>query len=76
MRDPLQIVFGLEPGLRRLLLLPVAGTALAVVSLLCAVWIWRKRRGGVLARVGYSLVVVAFLLVVWQLAVWRLFGSW
>ena len=75
LRDPLQIVFGLEPGLRRLLLLPVAGTVLAVVSLLCAVWVWLQRRGGALARVAYTLVVVAFLLVVWQLAVWRLFGG-
>ena len=74
-RDPLQIIFGLEPGLRRLLLLPIVGTVLAAVSLLCALWIWRKRRGGALARVAYTLVVIAFFLVIWQLAVWRLFGQ-
>ncbi|HEX2466480.1 MAG TPA: serine hydrolase, partial [Thermoanaerobaculia bacterium] len=73
--DPLQIVFGLAPGLRRILLLPIVGTVLAAVSLLCALWIWRTRRGGAAARIAYTMVVVTFILVIWQLAVWRLFGQ-
>jgi CubicO group peptidase (beta-lactamase class C family) len=72
--DPNEIVFGVTPRLRQLLLLPIVGAALAAASLLCAVWIWGQRRGGALARLGYTLVVVAFLTVLWQLAVWRLLG--
>jgi len=41
---------------------------------LCTIWIWGGRRGSAVARLGYTLVVVAFLVVVWQLAVWRLLG--
>jgi CubicO group peptidase (beta-lactamase class C family) len=73
--DQTRIVFGVDPGLRRVLMLPLAGAVLAAFTLLCAVWIWRKRRGSLLARVGYSLVVIAFFLTIWQLAVWRLFGT-
>jgi hypothetical protein len=73
--DPMQVIFGIDPALRRVLLLPLAGTLLAAFSLLCALWIWRKRRGRLLARVAYSLVVIALFLTVWQLAVWRLFGT-
>ena len=73
-RDPISIVFGLEPGLRYLLLLPILAAVLAVASLLCAVWIWRKKRGSASARLAYSLVVIAFFLSLWQLVVWRLFG--
>jgi hypothetical protein len=73
--DPLRVVFGIEPALRRVLLLPLAGTLLAVVTLLCSLWIWLRRRGSLWARLGYSLVVIAFFLTIWQLAVWRLFGT-
>jgi hypothetical protein len=74
MRDPIEIVFGLEPGLRRVLLLPIAGMVFAAASLVAAIWIWRLRRGKLWARLAYSAVVIAFFVVVWQLAVWRLLG--
>ena len=67
-------MFGVTPRLRQILLLPIAGAALAAASLLCAVWVWARGRGGTLARLGYTLVVVAFLTVLWQLAVWRFLG--
>jgi len=69
--DPMKVVFGLEPGLRRILMLAPVGAAIAIACLLCAIWIWRARRGGAPARVAYTLVAAALLVVVWQLLVWR-----
>jgi hypothetical protein len=74
LRDPKDIVFGLERGLRYLLLLPFLAAALAVAALLCAVWLWRRKRGDLASRIGYTLVVVALFLALWQIVVWRLFG--
>jgi CubicO group peptidase (beta-lactamase class C family) len=74
MRDPNQVVFGLEPALRYLLLLPYLAGAFALAALLCGVWIWRKKRGSLMARLGYMLVVAALFLSLWQIFVWRLFG--
>ena len=47
--------------------------ALAVLAI-AAVWIWRKKRGAVASRLGYTLIVIVFFLSLWQLVVWRLFG--
>ncbi|HVS66633.1 MAG TPA: hypothetical protein VMT85_24380, partial [Thermoanaerobaculia bacterium] len=59
------------PRLRQLLLLPIAIAALAIGSLLSALWIWRRRRGGALARIAYTSVVLAIFVVLWQLWLWR-----
>ena len=55
-------------------MLPFVGAGLALV---CAGWlvpIFRHRRGSRAARMGYTLLVVAFAAVLWQLSVWNLLG--
>jgi hypothetical protein len=74
LRDPNEIVFGLAPGLRYLLLLPFLAAVLAVAALLCVLWIWRKKRGALASRLGYTLIVITLFFSLWQLVVWRLFG--
>jgi hypothetical protein len=70
--DPLQVVFGMTPALRALLALPVVGGVLAALCVLCLLWVWARRHGGLVARLAYTLVVAGLVVVCWQLALWRL----
>ena len=74
MGDPLEIVFGLTPALRTVLALPLIGAFVALIALAFAVWLWREQQGKLLSRVAYTAVVVAFFVILWQLAIWRLLG--
>jgi CubicO group peptidase (beta-lactamase class C family) len=74
LRDPLRIVFGIDAMLRRLLVLPIVGALVAGIAVLSALWIWGKGRGRGAARLAYTIVTIAFLVVLWQLAVWHLIG--
>ena len=75
MSNPMEVVFGITAGLRGLLVLPLIGAVLALISLTFAVWLWREQQGRFSARVGYTAVVVAFFVLLWQLAIWRLLGG-
>ncbi|MEE2778009.1 MAG: serine hydrolase domain-containing protein [Acidobacteriota bacterium] len=75
MSDPLEIIFGVTPGLRTVLALPLVAAVLALIALTFAVWLWREQQGRFLARLSYTAVVIAFFVLLWQLAIWRLLGG-
>jgi len=72
--DDWDFVYGVPPGIKALLWIPIVTTLLASVVLLLAVWAWRSRLWSVWNRLHYSLVAAAGLIFVWFFVYWNLLG--
>ena len=72
--DPMAIAFEVPSGLSVALLLPVLATALTLASVVFAIQMWRRNEGRTMARVFYSLGVISFCVLLWQLHTWNVLG--
>jgi hypothetical protein len=72
--DPMQVVFGVPVMLRVGAVFGLAAALLAVGVLGATCWIWRRRRGSVWGRVGYTIVTLALIAAIWQAWHWNLLG--
>lgn len=77
MSHPFEIVFGVPAPLRVGLWLPRVAAVFTLLGVLFAAFLWIARRGRGGARFGYTLVVLACGVALWQLYHWRLLTfSW
>lgn len=72
--DAQQIVFGVPPALRLALALPVAAALLLVAVLIWTVLAWARRYWNFGARVHYTLVALAGVVLTWWLRYYNLLG--
>lgn len=66
--------FGVPEPIRLVITLTLVHALIALAVAGAAVWIWIKGRGGVLARIRYSVVAAAGLLLVIFMAYWNVLG--
>jgi CubicO group peptidase (beta-lactamase class C family) len=72
--DPTIIAVRITPGLRIVLLLPIAGVALTVAATLFAVENHRKKAGRRTGRILFTVTTAFLFVMVWQLHTWNLLG--
>jgi len=72
LRDPNEIVFGLPPLLRSLLVLPQFCAVLSAVTFLGCLIAWKNRYWRISGRVHFTLVALAGLGITWFLSHWNL----
>jgi len=73
-RDPIEIVFGIPPLLRNVLLLPLVAAVLMVGVVLFTLLSWKRGYWRFFGRVHYLLVMLAGLAFLWLLNYWNLLG--
>jgi len=72
--DPNQVALGEVGGLRFLGVLSLVGGLLTLGAGVFTVQAWRRRQGGRLGRIAYTVVTVGLVVFLWQLHVWNLLG--
>ncbi|MBM3791535.1 MAG: serine hydrolase, partial [Acidobacteria bacterium] len=72
--DAQQIAFGVPSSLRLALALPLVAAPIVAVAAIVALISWFRRYWSVGSRIGYSLVTVACLIMLWWLQYWNLLG--
>ena len=72
MSNPNDVVFGNSPGLGWHQTLTWIGVLLGLLTLGLCVRVWRGGSGRVLSRVAYTVVVLGFLVYLWQHQMWKL----
>src|SRR5262249_39956072 len=72
--DQASFQLGVPPMLIAVLTLGLLGALLTVGVVACAVLVWRERVWMWWARVFYTLVALAALAFIWELAFWNLLG--
>jgi CubicO group peptidase (beta-lactamase class C family) len=68
------VLYGVPPGVRALLILPLVFVTLTAATAVATVAAWRRGAGGVAARVHLSVVLAGMVGLVWFLAQWNLLG--
>lgn len=74
MSDLNNLIYGVHPTMKALMVIPLLTTALAVGLVLFTVLAWKNRYWGVVGHVYYTLVTLAALAFVWFLNYWNLLG--
>jgi hypothetical protein len=74
MQNPESIVFGATDALYRTLWIPLIASVFALGSLIYAWRIWKGRRGKLIGRLYYTLLVLGFVVFYVQLNYWNLLG--
>jgi CubicO group peptidase (beta-lactamase class C family) len=72
--DYMELIFGVPPQLKILLILPILAVLLTIGALFFAYVGWKNKYWTVCGRVHYTLVVLASLVFLWFLAYWNLLG--
>jgi hypothetical protein len=72
--DPTAIAVEIPVGLPLVLVFPLLGVAFTAAAFLYAVRILGRGEGRATVRVAYSLAVLSFLTLLWQLGTWNLLG--
>jgi len=72
--DYMELIFGVPPHLKVLLILPILSGLLTIGALFFAYVGWKNKYWSACGRVHYTLVVLASLVFLWFLAYWNLLG--
>jgi len=72
--DYMELIFGVPPLLKILLILPILSALLTIGALFFVYVGWKNKYWTVCGRVHYTLVVLASLFFLWFLAYWNLLG--
>jgi len=72
--DYMELIFGVPPQLKILLILPILSALLMIGALFFVYVAWKNKYWTVCGRVHYTLVVLASLVFLWFLAYWNLLG--
>lgn len=72
--DQMNIMFGVPPLLKILLILPLISVVLAIGTLIVAFLAWKNKYWSGCARLHYTLVILAALAFIWFLNYWNLLG--
>ncbi len=72
--NPADIVYGVAPVILFVLTLGLLGAVLTVGVVVCAVLVWRERIWSREGRIFYTLVTLAAVACIWELAFWNLLG--
>jgi cytochrome bd-type quinol oxidase subunit 2 len=72
--DQMNVMFGVPPLLKILLILPLISVVLAIGTLIVAFLAWKNKCWSGCGRLHYTLVVLAALVFIWFLNYWNLLG--
>jgi hypothetical protein len=72
--DYMELIFGIPPFLKILLILPILSALLTIIALFFAYVGWKNKFWTVCGRLHYTLVVLASLVFLGFLAYWKLLG--
>jgi len=72
--DQMNIMFGVPPLVKILLVLPLISVVIAIAALIVTVLAWKKKYWSWCSRLHYTLVVLAALAFIWFLNYWNLLG--
>lgn len=72
--DPMQIMFGVPPLLKVMLVLPLIAAVLTIGALFLTYLAWKNKYWSGCGRVHYTLIVFFSLAFIWFLNYWNLFG--
>jgi CubicO group peptidase (beta-lactamase class C family) len=70
----LKLIYGVNPVIVILLSLPIISGGMTVITTFYICWIWRKKEGGYLQRLYYTIVTGAAILFILFLDYWNLLG--
>ena len=71
---PYIVVFGIPSSLEVLLVLPMLATLLTLGVLGYAGYNWTKKKGSLWGRIHYTIITLMFIVSIWQLYYWNLWG--